>query len=54
MGVFRKTEIVIGDYIPPKELEFPELSGMEKHKAITNLAFSQVCKMNNEIEKIYG
>ena len=51
MGVFRKTEIVIGDYIPPEALEFSELNGMEKHKAITNLAFSQVCKMNNEIER---
>ena len=51
MGVFRKTEIVIGEYLPPEKLEFPELTGMEKHKAITNLAFSQVCKMNNEIER---
>ena len=51
MGLFRRTELVIGKYLSPDELKFPVLGGMERNHAITNLAFSQIVEMNNEIER---
>jgi 1-acyl-sn-glycerol-3-phosphate acyltransferase len=51
MGLFRRTELVVGKYLSPDELKFPVLGGMERSHAITNLAFSQIVEMNNEIER---
>ncbi len=51
MGLFRKTELVIGEFLTPEALEFPELHGMEKGKAITKLAFDKVCDMNDQIKR---
>ena len=53
MGLFRKTELVIGDYLSPEELDnaFPELHGMEKGHAITKLAFEKICDLNDGIER---
>lgn len=45
---FRRTEFVIGKYIPPEEIAFPELGGREKYREISQLAFSKVCDMNDE------
>lgn len=45
LGFFRKTEFIIGDYIPPQSLEFSDLNGKEKYDAITTLAFGKVCDM---------
>lgn len=49
--IFRKTEFVIGELLTPEMLEFPELSGKEKYKAISNLAYSKICELNDEIER---
>lgn len=49
--LFRKTEFVIGELLTPEMLEFPELSGKEKYKAISNLAYSKICELNDEIER---
>jgi 1-acyl-sn-glycerol-3-phosphate acyltransferase len=51
MSLFRKTELVIGKYLSPEDLAFPELSGMEKNRKIANVAFDQICEMNNVIER---
>ena len=51
MGLFRTTEIVIGKYLSPEELKFPVLSGMERSKAITRLAYNQICELNAEIDR---
>ena len=49
--MFRKTEFVIGEFLTPEMLEFPELSGKEKYKAIADLVYSKICEMNNAIER---
>lgn len=49
--LFRKTEFVIGELLTPEMLEFPELSGKEKYKAISNLAYSKICELNDGIER---
>ena len=51
MGLFRKTELVIGKYLSPEDLAFPELSGMERNRKIARVAFDQICEMNNVIER---
>lgn len=51
MGLFRRTEIVVGKYISPEELKFPVLGGMERARAITKLAFSRVCDLNDGIDR---
>ena len=45
LSMFRKTYFVVGDFIPPEALEFPELSGKEKYDEITALAFGKVCEL---------
>ena len=45
LKAFHKTEFIIGDYIPPEELSFPELSGKEKYQKISELAFSKVIEL---------
>lgn len=51
VSLFRKTEFIIGEFLPPEKLEFPELHGKEKYKAIADLAYDKICEMNNEIER---
>ena len=51
MGLFRRTELVVGKYLSPEEIEFPDLFGMEKSQAITKLAFDQIVEMNSQIER---
>ncbi|MBQ7225677.1 MAG: 1-acyl-sn-glycerol-3-phosphate acyltransferase [Clostridia bacterium] len=42
LKLFRKTEFIIGEYIPPEEIAFPELSGKEKYQKIAEYAFSRL------------
>lgn len=49
--LFRRTEFVIGELLTPEMLEFPELSGKEKYKAIADLVYEKICEMNNGIER---
>ena len=51
MSLFRRTELVIGKYISPEELKFPVLGGMERNHAITKLAYSRICELNDAGEK---
>ncbi len=51
VSLFRKTEFVVGEYLSPEKLEFPELSGMEKFKAISDLVYEKICEMNNQIKR---
>lgn len=51
LSLFKKTEFVIGEYLTPQMLEFPELSGKEKYKAISNLAYEKICELNDQIER---
>ena len=45
LKAFHKTEFVIGDYISPEELAFPECSGKEKYQKIAEYAFSKVIEL---------
>ncbi len=45
LSFFKKTEFIIGDYIPPEALEFADLNGKERYDAITSLAFGKVCDL---------
>ncbi len=49
--LFRKTEFVIGEYLTPEILEFPELAGKEKYRAIANLVHTKICELNDQIER---
>ena len=51
VSLFRKTEFVIGEYIPPEKLQFEGLGGKEKYKAIADLVYEKICEMNNQIER---
>ena len=53
MGLFRKTELVMGDFITHEEIEgrFAELHGMEKGHAITSFAFEKICDLNDGIKR---
>lgn len=51
VSLFRKTEFVIGEYLPPEALEFPGLSGKEKYRAIADLVYEKICEMNNQIKR---
>ena len=45
LKLFRRTQFIIGDYISPEEIAFPEYSGKEKYQKIAELAFGKVCDM---------
>ena len=47
---FHKNTVIIGDYISPDEIAFPELSGREKYKAISNYAFDKICSIGESWE----
>ena len=42
LKLFRRTEFILGDYIPATELAFPELSGKERYQKIADYAFERV------------
>jgi 1-acyl-sn-glycerol-3-phosphate acyltransferase len=45
LKAFRRNDVIIGKYISPEELAFPELSGKEKYKAISEYIFDKVCAL---------
>lgn len=47
---FHKNTVIIGDYISPEEIAFPELHGREKYKAIADYAFDKVCTLGESWE----
>ena len=47
---FRRNTVIIGDYIPPEELEFPTLTGKEKYKKISEYVFDKVCTLGETWE----
>ena len=49
--LFRKTEIIIGEYIKPEELCFEGLSGKEKYKKISEYVFDKVCLIGENTEE---
>ncbi|MBO5338414.1 MAG: 1-acyl-sn-glycerol-3-phosphate acyltransferase [Clostridia bacterium] len=51
LSLFRRTEFVIGEYLTPEMLSFPELNGKEKHKAITDLVYERICELNDQISR---
>ena len=48
--MFRRTELIIGEYISPEELNFDELSGKEKYKKISEYIFDKVCLIGENTE----
>jgi 1-acyl-sn-glycerol-3-phosphate acyltransferase len=45
LKAFRRNDVIIGKYISPEEIAFPELSGKEKYKAISEYIFDKVCAL---------
>ena len=43
-GIFKKTRVIVGDYIRPSEIDF-DLSGMEKYKKISEYVFDKICSL---------
>ncbi|MBO5286691.1 MAG: 1-acyl-sn-glycerol-3-phosphate acyltransferase [Clostridia bacterium] len=48
---FRKTEFIIGDYIPPQDIAFEGLSGKERYEKISEYAFSKVADLFEGADK---
>ena len=51
LKLFRKTEFIIGDYIPPQDIKFEEYTGKEKYQKISEYAFSKICALYDEVPK---
>ena len=49
LQMFRKTRVIIGDYIPPEELEFTE-TGKEKYRLISHYVFDKICDLGENTE----
>ncbi|MBO5313191.1 MAG: 1-acyl-sn-glycerol-3-phosphate acyltransferase [Clostridia bacterium] len=45
LKLFRRTELIIGEYISCEELEFSELSGREKYSKIAEYGFSKIIEL---------
>ena len=45
LKLFRKTEFIIGKFIPPSELTLPEYTGREKYSKIAEMAFSKIVEL---------
>lgn len=45
LKLFHRTEFIIGKYISPEEIEFPELTGKEKYQKIADYAFSKIVEL---------
>ena len=50
LKLFRRNTVIIGDYIPPSELEFDGLHGKEKYRKIAEYAFDKACALGEEWE----
>lgn len=51
LRLFRKTEFVIGEYIPPQKLSF-EGANKEQYEKITHYAFDKTCQLLEEESKV--
>ena len=51
LKLFRRTEFVIGDYIPPEDIAFEDLAGKEKYQKIADYAFDKLVQLYDEGEK---
>lgn len=49
---FRKTEFVIGDYIPAETIAEIEETGKERYERITEMAFGRVCDLNDGLPRL--
>lgn len=49
LRMFRRTRVIIGEYIPPEELTV-EITGREKYKAVTEKIFDRVCSLGENTE----
>ena len=49
LRMFRKTRVIIGEYIPPEALSV-ETTGREKYKAVTEKIFDKVCALGESTE----
>ena len=47
---FCRNTVIIGDYISPEEIAFPNLSGKEKYKAISEYVFDKICSLGENWE----
>lgn len=47
---FHRNTVIIGDYISPEEIAFPEFTGKEKYKKISEYAFDKVCTLGETWE----
>lgn len=47
---FCRNTVIIGDYISPEEIAFPNLSGKEKYKAISEYVFDRICSLGENWE----
>lgn len=54
LKMFRRNVLIIGDFIPYEEIEFPNLAGKEKYKAIAEYVFDKSCKLGEEYEAKHG
>lgn len=48
--IFRRTEVIIGEYISPEEISFPEAAGKEKYKKISEYVFDKICTLGENAE----
>lgn len=48
---FRRTYLIIGEYIPPEKLRFDAV-GKEKYKLISEYAFDKTCALGESVVKI--
>ena len=52
LSLFRRTRFIVGDYIPPEELDFTDVSGKERYQKIADYAFSKIVELyDGETEK---
>ena len=51
LKLFRKTEFIIGEYIPPEDIQFPEYTGREKYQKISEYAFSKIVELYENADK---
>lgn len=50
LKIFRRNNVIIGKYISPEEIAFPELSGRQKYKAISEYIFDKICTLGESWE----
>ncbi|MBQ9744561.1 MAG: 1-acyl-sn-glycerol-3-phosphate acyltransferase [Clostridia bacterium] len=49
LKLFHKTRVIIGDYIPPEQLDF-DATGKEKYKLMAHHVFDKICDLGEQTE----